>query len=74
MRLLHSHEQVIISAGCMEGACLQTTLEFLNNCSYSQMQQINVVFKSIILSDEMKGADEATLKAALINAIQNMSF
>lgn len=74
MRTLHIDETPTISAGCLDNSCLETTLEFLHNCSYPQMQQINALFKSIILSDEMKGADEATIKAALIDAIQTMSF
>ncbi len=59
-----------ITGGCGEDSCKDATLNFLNACSMEQMFAINQIFKTILLSDEMKGVDNDTKIAALIEAIQ----
>lgn len=74
MRQIDLLEQHIISAGCDNESCKDITLALLETCDFAQMHQVNSLFKSIMLSDQMKGVDSDTLKAALVTAIQNADF
>ncbi|MGD9591717.1 MAG: hypothetical protein AB7V32_04260 [Candidatus Berkiella sp.] len=68
---LNQNQLFCVSAGCGEDSCQQATLNFLHTCTMEQMKEINLIFKAILLSDEMINADSDTKKAALIAAIQS---
>lgn len=69
MRPLNHQEQTLVSGGC--GECKKATLDMLESCSMTQLRDVNKIFKGIILSDDMKGQSDDTIKAALITGIQN---
>jgi hypothetical protein len=74
MRSLNLNEQQFISGGCDSDTCQTAALEMLNACTYPQLQELNVLFKSVVQSAELIGADAETLKNALITALANYQF
>ena len=67
----------LISAGegcSYDGSCQSATLFFLSHCSFEQLQIVNDIFKQVILSDSMQGADSDTLSKALVAAIMDAQF
>ncbi|MBS0286971.1 MAG: hypothetical protein JSR17_06730 [Proteobacteria bacterium] len=69
LKVLNPAELLAVSGGCPNN-CKDATLVFLNTCTMEQMIEINKIFKTILLSDEMKNVDNDTKIAALIAAIE----
>lgn len=68
MKLMSMQNTLIVSGGC--DSCKESTLEMLNQCDYSQLQFINALFKSVILSEEMRNADDDALIKALTQIVK----
>lgn len=74
MREISNSSCHLISGGSgsyIEENCLVASLNFLNQCDMMHLYAVNEIFQKVLLSDEFKDADLATLKAALITAIEN---
>tara|TARA_R110002110_G_scaffold400317_2_gene616710 strand:+ start:69451 stop:69714 length:264 start_codon:yes stop_codon:yes gene_type:complete len=75
MRAVNPQELNSIAAGCTaELTCQNVTEAMLEICRYPELQLINQLFKNVVLSDAMQGADGETLKAGMIEAIQSADF
>ena len=70
MRVLSQVTLQSITGGCGETTCQQATLAFLESCSYDNMKKINQIFKSVVLSPDMKDADAETIRLAMIAAVK----
>lgn len=70
MKTLTFSALTTVAGGCGKPSCQEATLAFLEVCTFEEMKKINQIFKSVILSPEMNGADDATLLAAMTAAIK----
>ncbi|MBS0290663.1 MAG: hypothetical protein JSS07_11595 [Proteobacteria bacterium] len=67
-------KQLIEVAGGCDLTCKESTLELLFSCDLETMYFVNTIFKTVLHREELQGADEATIKAALIYAVRNTYF
>ncbi len=74
LKVLSQDQLLAVAGGCPQDICKEATLNLLHSCSMEEMIEVNKIFKFVLLSDEMKGADSDTKIAALIAAIQNSSL
>lgn len=66
---LNPSQVLKVSGGCPDN-CQDATLVFLHTCTMEQMIKVNQIFKTILLSEEMKNVDNDTKISALIAAIE----
>lgn len=70
MKMIAPESLSDIHGGCpCSDSCQYSAVSLLNHCSMDELYKVNAVFKSVLLSEQMAGADSATLKEALIEAI-----
>jgi len=71
MYSLQATDLMLVSGGC-DDTCKAATITWLQSCSYEDLQQLNHIFKKVVLSDEMKGVDGQTIVNAMIAAVEKL--
>jgi len=61
-------------SGGTENTCQVATVALLQACQWHELQNINNIFKNIILAEREKGSNSEEIRAALIESIQNTEF
>lgn len=69
MRKLNITEHAQISGGECSDACGQATIDYINNCSFADIEYISTVFITVLSSEAMQGADDQHIRDALIAAL-----